>query len=247
MDNWENHVSAGVWLYIQYSEDLIYFKKQTRYLGAFFLTYLLASSTKIRWEDIFGIFKEQDVPKFFQSCFNGRLFTGLGSMIVLLAEVILVIRVYALFGRSKQAFVASVILLTALLAFNILQLTPVLDSWETGSPTSGYNGVTLSDPSSCISALPMSGIAWAVTSTVELLLFLLVIWKAFQHRKMIASVCNLTSSQQPNQDIAAILAKDSIFYFAIIFSICLLGTILVFVLEYSKLFIDFTKMLCHIE
>ncbi|EJD04941.1 uncharacterized protein FOMMEDRAFT_154089 [Fomitiporia mediterranea MF3/22] len=79
----------------------------------------------------------------------------------------------------------------------------------------------------------MAGVAWIVASSVELLLFLLILWKTIQLKKFRIPTCNPQSKGHlaNTQDITTLMARDSIMYFAIIFSVCLLGAIISFIRE----------------
>ncbi|EJD05212.1 uncharacterized protein FOMMEDRAFT_166829 [Fomitiporia mediterranea MF3/22] len=164
---------------------------------------------------------------------NGQLFTGFGTMAMLLAEVILQMRVYALFGRNRMNLVAFVILTALLFGFNILQLTRFLIDSEDNVPLERLSLKSNFIPLTCTGALPMSGIAWSVTAFVELLLFLLVIWKTIQLRKEYVLGYDKGHIFK-TQDIVALMARDSIVYFALIFSVCSMGVVITFVQEHDK-------------
>ncbi|EJD05101.1 uncharacterized protein FOMMEDRAFT_154282 [Fomitiporia mediterranea MF3/22] len=87
----------------------------------------------------------------------------------------------------------------------------------------------------CLSAPFMSGISWAAVSSVELLLFVLVLWKTIQVKglKFPTWISRSTNGPRTTQDIATLMARDSVVYFAVIFSVALLGSVLTFLSERS--------------
>ncbi|EJD04614.1 uncharacterized protein FOMMEDRAFT_155766 [Fomitiporia mediterranea MF3/22] len=123
-------------------------------------------------------------------------------------------RVYALFGATRWMLAVFVILTLLLFGFNILQLTLNL--------ASGFG---------CLDVTHVSGVGWTVTSFVELLLFLPVLYKTVCMRKFSFPIHISRDNPPKKEDIITLMARDSIVYFAVIFSICLLGAILVFISE----------------
>ncbi|OCB92224.1 hypothetical protein A7U60_g375 [Sanghuangporus baumii] len=187
--------------------------------------------------------KAPNINDFFATCFRNELFAGFGPMIILIAEVILQMRVYALYGTNKKLFVVFVLISMALFGFNILQMSTLFcESIYSNECDSGgcflkrdhYRRAFIppfdDQPFVCIDALPISGIGWAVTSFVELLLFLLVTFKA-QVGKVHRNVLHGPGIFSDTNDIATAMARDSVAYFAAIFTACLAGTILVFTSE----------------
>ncbi|KAL5498432.1 hypothetical protein ACEPAH_2574 [Sanghuangporus vaninii] len=208
----------------------------TRYLGTFYLICAIMGVHTYAWNDPDDRLDES-VNNPFETCLYGNLSTGLGTMIILVAEVILMMRVYALYGRNKGLLIFFTLLTIILLVFNILQLLDIFLSIEQG--TCGF-GSCLSTPSfddfhfACMDSAPISGIGWAVTSFVELLLFLLVVLKAGS-RERIRSVMRKSNSQPARPlDVTTSMAKDSISYFAMIFTMCLIGATLVFIVEHHS-------------
>ncbi|KAL5482476.1 hypothetical protein ACEPAI_9070 [Sanghuangporus weigelae] len=98
----------------------------TRYLGSLFSICCTVAFIDFRWEDtlnLIAIFGGVLNNGFFATCFHGELFAGPGPMIILLAEVILQMRVYALHGRNKKMLIFFILLNMALFGFNILQIS----------------------------------------------------------------------------------------------------------------------------
>ncbi|KAL5479031.1 hypothetical protein ACEPAI_2319 [Sanghuangporus weigelae] len=205
-----------------------------RYLGTFYLICAVMGMHAFAWNDD-GFNDIVNNP--FETCLYGNLYDGLGPMIILVAEVILMMRVYALYGRNKMLLILFILLTIILLAFNILQLLSIFVRIE---ESSYIGGISLPKFYSypfryaCMVSNPISGAGWAVTSFVELLLFLLVVLKV-GCRERIGSVMR-KSNCQPSRplDVTTSMAKDSISYFAIIFTICLIGAALVFAVEYHS-------------
>ncbi|KAL5520283.1 hypothetical protein ACEPAG_9496 [Sanghuangporus baumii] len=200
-----------------------------RYLGTFYLICAVMGVHAFTWNDADdGIYDIANNP--FEDCLNENLFSGLGPMIILVAEMILMMRVYALYGRNRRLLILFILLTIILLLFNILQLLDVFVPIEENKCGSSFC-LPAHFPDTCMSAVPISGTGWAVTSFVELLLFLLVVLKA-GCRERIRSMMR-KSEGQPSQplDVTTSMAKDSISYFAITFTVCLIGVALVFTVE----------------
>ncbi|EJD05218.1 uncharacterized protein FOMMEDRAFT_154433 [Fomitiporia mediterranea MF3/22] len=93
----------------------------------------------------------------------------------------------------------------------------------------------------------MSGVAWTLTAFFEMILFVLTLWKSVQLKRSKLAMDNPRDELPRAEHIITLMARDSIMYFAIIFSICLLGAILVFIADESPVsinnpfFVDFNK------
>ncbi|KAL5498437.1 hypothetical protein ACEPAH_2579 [Sanghuangporus vaninii] len=237
----------------------------TRYLG---LTFLICSSAGVHgyaWDDHRYIFfeaglyctglrlkihyiqKAPNINDFFAICFRNELFAGFGPMIILIAEIIFQMCVYALYGTNKKLLVVFVLISVTLFGFNILQMSTLFcesiysNEYDNGGcflKRDHYRRAFIpafdDQPFVCIDALPISGIGWAVTSFAELLLFLLVIFKA-QVGKVHKNVLHGPGIFSDTNDIATDMARDSVAYFAAIFTDCLANSPIVLLLfpEYS--------------
>ncbi|EJD05192.1 uncharacterized protein FOMMEDRAFT_154407 [Fomitiporia mediterranea MF3/22] len=142
------------------------------------------------------------------------------------------------------SFIALTLLL---LGFNILQRAIKLESWDFSTNPVETQTATGID---CLFEPHTSGIAWTVTSFVELLLFLLVLGKTARMRNDKSPICISRGGSPNTRDITSLMARDSIGYFAMnalylsifimliiddrwirIFFVCLIGAILVFAAE----------------
>ncbi|KAL5501755.1 hypothetical protein ACEPAH_9015 [Sanghuangporus vaninii] len=180
---------------------------------------------------------------FLATCFHGELFAGPGPMIILLAEAILQMRVYALYGRNKKMLIFFILLNVALFGFNVLQFSNLFLYAESGGCPDGgcfekrdlvRRGFIPDDPEvrlGCSLTVQITGVAWGVTSFLEFILFVLVFVKA-QAWKICIRKKGTTGDGAPRvRDIITTMARDSISYFAIladysntlrrIFTICL--------------------------
>ncbi|KAL5520282.1 hypothetical protein ACEPAG_9495 [Sanghuangporus baumii] len=202
---------------------------QARYLGTFYLICAVMGVHTFTWNDT-------DDGVYVRGLY-GNLSNGFGPMIILIAEVILMMRVYALYGRNKGLLIFFIFLTIILLAFNILQLLDIFFRIEESLCIGGFCLTKLSSyhvRDACMVSTPISGIGWAVTSFVELLLFLLVVLKA-GCRERIRSMMRMSNSQPSRQhDVTTSMARDSISYFAIIFTICLIGATFTFAAEHHS-------------
>ncbi|EJD04939.1 uncharacterized protein FOMMEDRAFT_27218 [Fomitiporia mediterranea MF3/22] len=208
----EKHTSTTTFKLI----TVLHFDEETRYLGSVFLILATLGTAHIKWnEHGFPIFDAHGIKAFLiDSCFTGHLYTGLGTMVILLAEIILMMRVYALFGGGRGKLLSFTILTLLLFGFNILQVTIALDEVDVGArpfvrQSLGNFG--------CVDGHPMSGIAWTMTSSVELLLFLLVLWKTMQLKELSlpTRISMPRDGPMKTQSITALMARDSIVYFAV--------------------------------
>ncbi|EJD04938.1 uncharacterized protein FOMMEDRAFT_27217 [Fomitiporia mediterranea MF3/22] len=120
------------------------------------------------------------------SCLYGSLYTGVGTTTMLLAEIILMMRVYALFGGAGKTLLSLITLTLLLFGFNIVQL---LFDLVVKYPFSS-NQEMFTD-----AYLP---------STVQV-----------KKLKLPARISRLESGQTKTQDITTLMAKDSIAYFAV--------------------------------
>ncbi|EJD05206.1 uncharacterized protein FOMMEDRAFT_145758 [Fomitiporia mediterranea MF3/22] len=166
-------------------------------------------------EHAFSTTRERGFIPFLENCLNGHLFTGLGPMVMLLAEVILMMRVYALYGGAKRILIAFTVITLALFAVNILQLSDILNEIDLIGGPAGF--IIQGDSSSCVLAIPMSPIAWSIASFVELLLLLLVILKMAELKTLKKPLHVSRGDTLQTQDITATMARDSILYFAMVY------------------------------
>ncbi|KAL5498436.1 hypothetical protein ACEPAH_2578 [Sanghuangporus vaninii] len=229
---WSKSWTAGKVLYLL-----------TRYLGSIFLLCLIAGVRNYAWNDTGLELDDRSVNGFFTTCLNGELFAGLGPMIILLAEVILMMRVYALYEKSKFLLAFFIFLTAGLLGFNILQLSHLFLNIEIKTCLNGdcfqvvkrtrrafiAEGTLLNFE--CMYALPISGIGWAVTSVVELLLFVLVIMKARKWEGSDSATQAVKNNPPRVRHIATRMARASIVYFAVIFTVCCIGAAVMFIEE----------------
>ncbi|KAI5117675.1 hypothetical protein M0805_002073 [Coniferiporia weirii] len=173
------------------------------------------------------------------SCFWGYLYNGLGAFIILPAEVILQMRVYALYGRKKKIFVLLVCISLFCLAIVIVQSLglagDIVSSICTTKQCDSYRfliNINYYVPLYCsITSPPMSSIGWLTTSVVEFILFVMVIIKARQeNNSRITLPSALDNGPEPQiRDTTAAMARDSAIYFAVIFTVCFIGTCLSFI------------------
>ncbi|KAI5117674.1 hypothetical protein M0805_002072 [Coniferiporia weirii] len=208
----------------------------TRYSGAAFLIIVLLSDIGLGWNFVGGM-EAQHSPQF---CFGGLIYTGPGTFIILNAEIILQMRVYALYGRTKKVLALLVFLSLTSLAVIIIQLLGFAREVMGGICTTDDCRTKYSvfmEPAAFLpylcsaSSAPMSGIGWLKISLLESILFVMVLIKA---RRAKGSLNTLPSNveiglKQRTRGITAVMAQDSLTYFAIIFTACLVGTCLSFV------------------
>ncbi|EJD08282.1 uncharacterized protein FOMMEDRAFT_151036 [Fomitiporia mediterranea MF3/22] len=220
----------------------------TRYFGAGYLILVSMSTIHLGWDSspVQAIaMQEQGIAGFFlPSCLYGQIQSGLGPMILTLAKgdipildffatmqvyiasfptVILMMRVYALYEGAKKMLVAFVILTLLLFGFDLYQFLFFLGVVKIGSEPGNFAWAKVDG--GCLAAPSSAGIAWTVTSSVELVLFLLVLWKIVKAKMAKRASFVLGDGRPSTQDMTALMARDSISYFAIIFSICLVGAI----------------------
>ncbi|PAV17907.1 hypothetical protein PNOK_0639300 [Pyrrhoderma noxium] len=220
----------------------------TRYLGALFLVFLNLSMINVRWNPV-GVDSFSSSGNVVYNAIEAFYFTVIGSILMILAEVILQMRIYAIYGRSKWVLVGLIFMnivslaLCALQALGILAIgslliVPCFQSSLICGPISlkrdnGFTQVTSKYwPSS---TNMMSPITWLVTTIEELILFILVvrkanyrIWYPFRARSILKT-----------PDIISNMARDSTVYFATVFTLGALGTVLSFLVEVKDPYLKF--------
>ncbi|OCB91607.1 hypothetical protein A7U60_g1145 [Sanghuangporus baumii] len=148
-------------------------------------------------------FNTSNAHNFLKTCLHGGLYSGLGPMIILIAESK---------SRNRKALVSFVSSTLVLFGVDILQSTNLFLGVEEGLYKDGRckpNIFAYSDgPFACMTAQPMSGIG--------LRLFR-------RSRKRDSS----------NGDIlTTAMARESIVYFVVIFTVCFIAVVLVFIFEH---------------
>ncbi|PAV15510.1 hypothetical protein PNOK_0927400 [Pyrrhoderma noxium] len=219
----------------------------TRYSGVLFFVFLCLTEISFGWNSGYLHLNDSSNILLSRSSYTYLLsdtFPLMGGLIMIMAEVILQLRVYAIYGRNK--FILLIVILMNMVSLTICALQ-----------TSGYlDAVT--DPECIISmkycrnlaisfitrrdtftdatsmswipeAHPMSPLGWLIVSVFELLLFILVVRKA---KYQFWCKRGSSSKEDPKvQDIMEVMAKDSTNYFTILFSVSAIGTIISFVAE----------------
>ncbi|KAI5117673.1 hypothetical protein M0805_002071 [Coniferiporia weirii] len=218
----------------------------TRYSGAAFMIFVNASIFKLGWNDVRPIvgLASDATPSTQWLCLRGYLYVGPGTFIILLAEIILQMRVYALYGRQKKVLILLILLTVISLVVAVLQPLGIANDALSlicvfgGCKTSRFivlgSGASASYYCTDLSSR-LTAIGWFVTSMVELILFIMVLMKT-RHEKRNHGTLQTSSTlrggeRSHSQDIITAMARDSTSYFAIIFTICLAGTCLSFVTE----------------
>ncbi|PAV15913.1 hypothetical protein PNOK_0877100 [Pyrrhoderma noxium] len=216
----------------------------TRYSGALFLGSVTLYTAGFGWSaqtilnnSHFGLYVSRgtQIFKFIISI----LFIILGPVIMILTEIILQMRVYAIYGRKKWIIVLSVIMNLASAAVCALQFFGfsyilsdmackndkfACSSSLTLSPSfQQIDDIGLASASLNLSPSPMATLVWVIFSIIELTLFALVARKAnylwcYREKKH-------SKSRAKTPDIMAVIARDSTSYFAIVFSVAVVGLI----------------------
>ncbi|KAL5479030.1 hypothetical protein ACEPAI_2318 [Sanghuangporus weigelae] len=220
----------------------------SRYLGAFFLICSVIGVHSYAWNDPVNLRSYPVVNNVVETCLNGNLFSGVGPMIILVAEMILMMRVYALYGRSKKLLVFFAVLTTILFTFDMMQFFySFFTIEENDCDASGgcieSPFVKVRDELACMKSLPMAAFGWAITSFVELLLCLLVVFKAGNWERIRCMMHKSNSQPSPTRDVTTAMARDSVAYFAIIFTVCSVGTVIAFTVQFR--INDITSFIYH--
>ncbi|KAI5117778.1 hypothetical protein M0805_000421 [Coniferiporia weirii] len=205
----------------------------TRYSGAVFFILMLVTLVPVRWND-FGHMLDPDTNSHLVllekgPCLGGHLYLVSGIVILSLAEVILAMRVHALYGLRKRIIVLSVILITISAAtFQLFGLAWTLGSSSecigkacVGTPVIPFRiTVTCTEVSTDITFF-----GWIGASLVELVFLILVLVKTRKMKKVGGEYSLVSDEAQPYaHDIIGLMARDSKSYFIRIFAFCAVGT-----------------------
>ncbi|KAI5114918.1 hypothetical protein M0805_001667, partial [Coniferiporia weirii] len=203
----------------------------TRYSGAVFFILMLVTLSPVRWND-FGHMLDPDTNSYLSllekgPCLGGHLYLVSGAVILPLAEVILAMRIYALYGRRKRIIVLSIILITISVAasqyFGLAWIQAPDDcigkACVATSPAIPFQ-ITLT----CTEASP--GIAfsgWIGAFLVELIFLILLLIKTRKMKKE-GGEARGDETQPHMHDVIGLMARDSKSYFIRIFAFCTVAT-----------------------
>ncbi|PAV15910.1 hypothetical protein PNOK_0876800 [Pyrrhoderma noxium] len=201
----------------------------TRYSGALFLGITVVytvgfrqSSQAIISEELSGVVPPSTI--YFASVIN-VIFILIVPIAMTLTEIILQMRVYAIYGRKKWIIVISVIMnlaSAAVCALQAFEFSYIL------SEVACYN-----NKFACSSNLPLRPITNPNT---------VIIFEALTQEPMAALakyVClrrvkNYSKSLDKTHDIMTIVARDSTSYFAIVFTVAVIGLVIFLVAETAR-------------
>ncbi|KAI5117730.1 hypothetical protein M0805_006215 [Coniferiporia weirii] len=217
---WSKKWSAGKVMYLI-----------TRYSGAAFLILVILDVFELAWYDL-SVFGAPSAYDSWLFTWSDNLYVASGPPIILLAEIILQIRVYAMYGRKKR--VLTLLIFLSIFSSGIAIIQPLGLAYGATLPLSVGKISGAFEGYSCIaSTIPMSGTGWLTASTVEFILFVMVFMKYRQTKsdRIILSLTAGSVAESRMHDITTIMAKDSTTYFAIIFTICFIGTCVSFVTQ----------------
>ncbi|PAV15451.1 hypothetical protein PNOK_0921500 [Pyrrhoderma noxium] len=198
----------------------------TRYFWTVYFTYLIINNINYGWNeftlyDSHLIATQADVIYTTFYIYSSPIFDGIA---IILAEIILQMRVYAVYGRNKRVLAALVCMTLSSVVVCALQPTKkvyihskleckdgvaaCLASFGLGREKGHFSDVTAYYWSYL--TYPIAAVSWLVVSTVE------------------RAEPTLDGR---NPDVMATIARDSITYFAVIFTLGLIATILSFITE----------------
>ncbi|PAV21580.1 hypothetical protein PNOK_0153700 [Pyrrhoderma noxium] len=203
---------------------------------------LVVLSNNYRWYNPFH--EPVDIGFLKPACIHGMIYVGPGTVVILLSEAILQLRVYAIYARSKRILVLLLVLFAISVLNEVLLVLGITYKVKI-RPTENsiflhignvFNNITDLQSFSCtFNSYPMAPLSWIIILTIETILFTLVYLKYRQLKK--EEGISLLRRTYQNQNIAIIIARDSTKYFAIIFVLCLLGTLASLGAEFDPNFI----------
>ncbi|KAI5117777.1 hypothetical protein M0805_000420, partial [Coniferiporia weirii] len=203
----------------------------TRYLGAVFFILMLVTLMPVRWND-FGHVLDPDTNSYLDllekgPCLGGHLYLVSGAVILSLAEVILAMRIYALYGRRKRILVLSVILITISVAasqyFGLAWIRAPDDCIGKACVETSL-AIPFQITITCTEASPdIAFSGWIGAFLVELIFLILLLRKTRKMKKE-GGEARDDESQPHVHDVIGLMARDSKSYFIRIFAFCAVGT-----------------------
>ncbi|PAV15952.1 hypothetical protein PNOK_0881000 [Pyrrhoderma noxium] len=203
-----------------------------RYSGALFLVTVITLDSPILWEEIGHPLDEGEpfIVKAKGQCLGGYFFVAAGSVIILLTEVMMTMRVYALYGQRKWVVILSSVLM--IISFFANQgftasyfITPV-DSCISKPCISSEFDIPFQMVASCtLASRTISFFGWVSTFIVESLFLFLIIRRTRQLKKMSGDYSLVNDGAMARGGgITSVMARDSKKYFLMIFIVFFIAT-----------------------
>ncbi|KAL5479056.1 hypothetical protein ACEPAI_2344 [Sanghuangporus weigelae] len=205
----------------------------SRYTGAIFLILMGIGLLPIRWNDaghplING--KKLEMLEI-GACLGGYLYVVAGTVTIVLAEITLAMRIYALYGRRKwMAVICAILILISCAGTQGLGIIYILKPEDSciGKPCLFDSSLSYQITITCAMASDtISVFGWIPTSVVELIFLVLVLWKTRKMQKIHGEYSLVAEGKTPYAvDIMAVMARDSKKYFLQMFVLCFIGACL---------------------